>query len=141
MINYFLDAFKNKYADFKGRSRRSEFWYFTLVLCIIYVVAMILDNLLGTTFKMGEIDLGYGYLYVLVALVALVPSLAITARRLHDVGKSGWFFLIILIPIIGAIWLLVLHCTDSVTGTNKWGPNPKGVGNGSASDLIDTIGQ
>jgi uncharacterized membrane protein YhaH (DUF805 family) len=141
MINYFLDAFKNKYADFKGRARRSEYWYYTLVLVIIFVVAMILDNILGTTFKMGEIDLGYGYSYVLVTLATFVPSLATVVRRLHDVGKSGWFYFIILIPIVGAIWLIVLLCTDSVSGPNKWGPNPKGVGNGSASDLIDTIGQ
>ena len=93
------------------------------------------------TFKMGEIDLGYGYLYILVILATLVPSLSVGVRRLHDVGKSGWFTLIVLIPIIGAIWLLVLYCTDGVPGPNKWGSNPKGIGNASSSDLIDSIGQ
>jgi uncharacterized membrane protein YhaH (DUF805 family) len=59
----------------------------------------------------------------------IIPGLAVTVRRLHDVGKSGWFYFIVLIPIIGSIWLLVLAATDSQPGRNKYGPNPKGIGN------------
>ncbi|MBT3559904.1 MAG: DUF805 domain-containing protein [Flavobacteriaceae bacterium] len=59
------------------------------------------------------------------ALVHFIPSLAVLVRRLHDVGKSGWFYFIVLIPLVGAIWLLVLFCTDGDQGENKWGPNPK----------------
>jgi len=82
---------------------------------------MILDNVLGIA--MAEI--GYGPLYGLYALAMLIPGLAVSVRRLHDVGKSGWMLLIALIPLIGAIWLLVLMLTDSNPGENQYGSNPK----------------
>jgi uncharacterized membrane protein YhaH (DUF805 family) len=141
MFNYFLDCVKNKYIDFKGRARRSEYWYFFLGYIIVIAIAAILDNILGTTIKAGEISLPYGYIYMIAAFALILPSLSAVVRRLHDVGKSGWFYFIILIPLVGAIWILVLMCTDSVPGPNKWGPNPKGIGNsGTADDLINSIG-
>ena len=122
----------NKYAIFTGRARRSEFWFFVLFNIIFSVVAFFLDNALGTTMSLhdntyGDIPMPYGYIYVLYVLALFIPGLAVTVRRLHDVGKSGWMYFIVLIPIIGAIWLLVLLFTDSQTGPNKWGENPKGV--------------
>lgn len=122
-MEYFKMALQ-KYAQFTGRSRRSEYWYFVLFYIITAVVAIILDNLLGIAFLEF-----YGPLYLIVVLGLVIPSLAVVVRRLHDVGKSGWFYFIGLIPIIGAIWLLVLMVTDSQPGMNKWGPNPKGIGN------------
>lgn len=68
-----------------------------------------------------------GYLYWLYFLLTFLPGLAVMVRRLHDVGKSGWMFFIALVPIIGAIWLLVLFVKDSESGENKYGPNPKGL--------------
>jgi uncharacterized membrane protein YhaH (DUF805 family) len=128
-MEWYLKVLKN-YGDFRTRSRRKELWMFTLFNIIFAIVASIVDNVLGTTFKidvgMGEQSIGYGYVYLLYALITLVPGLAVGVRRLHDVGKSGWFMLIILIPFIGAIWLLVLYCTDGQLQPNKWGPNPKG---------------
>lgn len=94
---------------------------FTLFNIIFAIVAMILDNVLGIA--MAEI--GYGPLYGLYALAMLIPGLAVSVRRLHDVGKSGWMLLIALIPLIGAIWLLVLMLTDSNPGENQYGSNPK----------------
>ena len=83
---------------------------------------MLLDNAFGTTIKMGYgVSLPYGYIYIAYLIITLLPSFAVGVRRLHDVGKSGWFFLISLIPIIGAIWLLVLLFTDSNVGENKYG--------------------
>jgi uncharacterized membrane protein YhaH (DUF805 family) len=118
----------NNYATFSGRARRSEFWFFALFNMIFSIVAMGLDNVLGTTLNMGyEVSLPYGYIYLLYSLVTFIPSLAVAVRRLHDVGKSGWMYFIVLIPIIGAIWLLVLFFTDSQVGSNKWGENPKEV--------------
>lgn len=119
-----------QYADFSGRARRTEYWMFTLFNVIFTCIAMGIDNVLGITFSFAGADgtsvpFFYGYVYVLYALAMLVPSLAVSVRRLHDVGKSGWMLLIALIPIIGGIWLLVLMCTDSQQGTNKWGENPK----------------
>lgn len=103
---------------------------FVLFNLIFATVAVGIDNVLGFTFKFTNIDGSplpsfYGYIYVLYCLVLLVPGLAVGVRRLHDVGKSGWMMLIALIPFVGAIWLLVLFCTDSQEGSNKWGENPK----------------
>lgn len=121
-MNWYLQVLK-KYAEFGGRARRKEYWMFALFNVIFLIVAIILDNVLGTTIG----DLPYGVFYFLYALAVLLPGLAVGVRRLHDVGKSGWMMLIGLIPLIGAIWLLVLVCTDSQVGTNKWGENPKEV--------------
>lgn len=138
-MNYYLKVLR-EYANFKGRARRSEYWYFVLFNMIFGIIAMLIDNLLGSTFKIdspaGLIDLHYGYVYVLYILAIFIPGLAVAVRRLHDVGKSGVFLLIAFIPLVGAIWLLVLFFTDSQFGENKWGPNPKGMGNDHEIDEI-----
>ena len=121
-MNWYLKVLK-QYADFNGRARRKEYWMFVLFNMIFAIVAMILDNILGLT--AGELP--YGVFYFLYALAVLIPGLAVAVRRLHDVGKSGWMILIALIPLIGAIWLLVLMVTDSNPGENKYGQNPKEV--------------
>ena len=97
----------------------------TLYCTIVYLFAMVLDNVLGLNFELFGQDLGYGWLYVTIGITHLIPGLGIVVRRLHDVGKSGWFYFIILIPLIGFIWILVLFCTDGVKEDNKWGANPK----------------
>ena len=125
MKKYYLDILTNKYADFNGRARRKEYWMWTLYYTIVLLFAMFLDNVLGLNFELFGQDLGYGWLYLTVAITHLIPGLGIVIRRLHDVGKSGWFYLIILIPLIGFIWVLVLFCTDGVKEDNKWGSNPK----------------
>ncbi len=125
-MKYFLKCLKN-YAVFDGRATRSEYWYFFLFNLIFAVISAIIDELSGTTFHIGSINLHYGYVYLIYGLAIFAPSLAVTVRRLHDVGKSGWFYFIILIPFVGAVWLLVLACTDSNPGENKYGPNPKGI--------------
>lgn len=119
-MNYYIKAIK-QYADFKGRARRAEFWYFTLFNMIFGILAIILDNLSGLTIP-GEI---YGMIYFIYVLATFIPSLALTIRRLHDVGKSGWFYLIGFIPLIGAIWLFILFLREGEAGVNKWGVNPK----------------
>ena len=125
MKKYYLDILTNKYADFNGRARRKEYWMWTLYYTIVLLFAMVLDNVLGLNFELFGQDLGYGWLYVTIGITHLIPGLGIVVRRLHDVGKSGWFYLIILIPLIGFIWILVLFCTDGVKEDNKWGSNPK----------------
>lgn len=125
-MKWYLKVLKD-YATFSGRTRRSEYWFFVLFNVIFGIIAMVIDNILGTKFQIGSQSLPYGYIYLLYSLAVFVPGLAVSVRRLHDVGKSGWFFLIALIPIIGAIWLLVLMFTDSVSGENKYGTNPKTV--------------
>jgi uncharacterized membrane protein YhaH (DUF805 family) len=121
-MNWYLKVLK-QYADFSGRARRQEYWMFALFNMIFTIVAMILDNVLGIAME----GVGYGPIYILYVLAVFIPGLAVAVRRLHDVGKSGWMLLIALIPLVGAIWLLVLLFTDSQKESNKWGQNPKEI--------------
>jgi uncharacterized membrane protein YhaH (DUF805 family) len=123
MLQWYKKVVFENYSNFKGRARRSEYWYFALMNIIILIVAAVLDNVLGLTFGV----LPYGYLYVAFALAVFIPGLAVAVRRLHDVGKSGWFYFIVLIPLIGAIWLLVLFFTEGDHGENQYGPDPKAI--------------
>ncbi|WP_137224163.1 MULTISPECIES: DUF805 domain-containing protein [Shewanella] len=107
-MDYFVGALK-KYADFTGRARRKEYWMFILIYTIINVILAVL---------------GLDTISAIVSLGLLVPSLSIAARRLHDTGRSGWWQLILLIPIIGLIVLIVFLAQDS-HGTNDYGVNPK----------------
>lgn len=121
-MNWYLKVLK-QYADFKGRASRKEYWIFFLFNVIFSIAAMTLDNILGLTIS----GIPYGPLYLIYILAVFIPGLAVSVRRLHDVGKSGWMFLIALIPLIGAIWLLILVATDGQQGSNKWGENPKEI--------------
>ncbi|KUG08039.1 DUF805 domain-containing protein [Solirubrum puertoriconensis] len=119
-MQYFLHALKN-YATFSGRARRKEYWMFTLFNIIFAIAAMVLDNVLGLAFD----GIGYGMIYGLYSLGMLIPGLAVAVRRMHDVNKSGWFLLIGFVPLIGAIWLLVLMCSEGTRGDNQYGTDPK----------------
>ena len=125
-MNYYLKVLQ-QYADFNGRARRKEYWIYNIINSIIGGLLFFLDYLLGTTIDFLDLGEGnsLGILYLVYALFVFIPGLAVAVRRLHDVGKSGWMLLIALIPLIGAIWLLVLFLTDSNPGENKYGPNPK----------------
>ena len=112
-----------KYTVFSGRARRKEYWFFVLFSLILLFVAALLDNL----FKINFHGFPYGWIYELYSLAVIIPGLAVHVRRLHDIGKSGWWCFIGLIPLVGGIWLLVLFCRDSQPGENKYGPNPKMV--------------
>lgn len=121
-MNWYLQALK-KYAVFEGRARRKEYWFFVLFNVLALVALGMLDVLLGTYSEETEVGLFSG----LYALAVLIPSLAVTVRRLHDTNRSGWWVLIHFIPIIGAIVMLVFTVLDSQPGANRFGPNPKGV--------------
>ncbi|MBB3699457.1 DUF805 domain-containing protein [Flammeovirga yaeyamensis] len=118
-MEYFIKAFKN-YANFSGRARRSEYWFFLLFHLITIFALFALD-----AFIMNVLEVGFSPFYLLYFLVSIVPSIALIVRRLHDVGKSGWFYFISFIPLIGPIWLIVLFCTDGEYGNNQYGENPK----------------
>ena len=129
-MEWYLNVMRDNYTNFSGRARRKEYWMFTLVYVIIFIGCTVLDNVLGTVFMMdagplGEISMGYGWAYTICGLIHFIPGLALAVRRLHDVGKSGWFYLIFLIPFIGAVWLLVLFCLEGKKEDNKYGSNPK----------------
>jgi len=123
-MNYYVEVLK-KYVVFSGRATRSEYWYFVLFNMIIMIVLSIIDMFIGTYSSTSNFNMGI--LSGLYSLAVLLPSLAVAIRRLHDTGRTGWWLFISLIPIIGAIVLLVFMVTDSQSGDNKYGPNPKGV--------------
>jgi uncharacterized membrane protein YhaH (DUF805 family) len=116
----------SNYAKFDGRSRRSEYWYFALFVFVAYLAGVVLAKALGSIAGI----LGTTASIVLVAfwLATLVPSIAVGIRRLHDTGRSGWWLLIGLIPIIGSIVLIVFYVQDSQPEANAYGPSPKGTG-------------
>ena len=127
-MNNYLGALK-KYAEISGRARRSEYCFFVLFTIVFLMVAAIFDTILGTTFKtsFGDaiINLPFGYLYVLYAIAVFIPGFAVVVRRLHDVGKSGWFMFIALVPLVGTVWLLVSCLTKGANGENEYGADPK----------------
>ena len=160
-MNWYKKVVFENYANFNGRARRSEYWYFILFNALFSFALTILDNLLGLQF--GTAD--SGVLNTIYSLAVFIPSLAVSVRRLHDIGKSGWLLLIayasiiflaallilgslsysfdssalqiiFVVLILGiAIWLLILLCTEGDDFTNKYGPNPKAF-----NEEIDQIG-
>jgi uncharacterized membrane protein YhaH (DUF805 family) len=121
-----------QYVDFHGRARRQEYWMFTLFSVIISIVLGVIDNLLGTgSFSTssggGEIGVaaGMGLLGGIYWLAVLLPSLAVSVRRLHDTDRSGWWLLIALVPLVGAIVLLVFCALEGTRGPNRYGEDPK----------------
>jgi len=117
------------YVDFKGRSSRSEFWWWVLFATIVSMAAIILDNALGTQGSLylnppngGRVILGL--LHILVGLGLFLPYLAVSVRRLHDRGRSGFWLFLVLVPIIGVILLIVWYAMRGNEGTNNYGPHP-----------------
>ena len=127
--HYFLDTVKNKYVDFNGRATRSEYWYFVLFSVLISIVLSLIDTFAINPFldMTPEEAARGGILIGIFTLAILLPHIGIAVRRLHDTGKSGWWYFIALIPIIGALILLFFFVTDSQTGENAYGANPKEI--------------
>ena len=113
-MNYFLDALK-KYATFKGRTSRKGYWMFYLLYVVFAAVMAVLDMLIGTVTVFSGI----------FALGTVLPALAVAVRRLHDIGKSGWYYLLCLIPIVGTILLIIWFCQEGNIGRNEYGEDPK----------------
>ena len=111
---YFVDVLRNKYADFNGRARRPEYWYFVLFNFLIGTAVGVVTGLIGIDWL--------SYIY---SVALLVPGIAVGVRRLHDIGKSGWWLLISFIPLIGGIWLIILMAKEGDHGNNAFGPDPK----------------
>jgi uncharacterized membrane protein YhaH (DUF805 family) len=118
-MNWYLDAWKN-YVNFQGRARRKAYWMFVLFNIIALVILSLIEGALGLSGQNG-----YGILTGLYSLAIILPLIALAVRRLHDTGRSGWWLLIGLVPLIGPIVLIVFYVTDSQPGTNQYGPNPK----------------
>ena len=110
-----------KYADFSGRAPRAEYWWFYLFYFVVLMFAMIVDSLIGS-----HLALNYGFASVLVGLGFFIPTLAAGIRRLHDTDHSGWWLLIALVPLIGAIVLIVFFVSGGTAGPNRFGDDPYG---------------
>lgn len=108
-----VSACLSEYASFEGRARRSEYWWFSLFMLLVFIVAAGIGAVI-------EVPI----IFIIAALALLLPSLAGAVRRLHDTDKSGWWLLIGVLPF-GNIALLVFHCQDGTPGPNKFGPSPK----------------
>ena len=124
-----------RYADFSGRSRRQEFWMFQLLVFLVVVVLQIVGGVgiaVGGDSGGGVLGGMFMLLFAVFALGSLIPSLAVTVRRLHDTDKSGWMILLGLIPLVGSIILLVFYCTEGTRGPNRFGPDPKDVSGAAA---------
>lgn len=107
-MDYFVDAFR-QYANFSGRATRQQYWMYVLIYVVIALVLSVIDSLIGI-----------GLLGLIFSLIMLVPSISIATRRLHDIGRSGWWQLLWIIPLIGWLVLLVFFVTDS-TDDNNYG--------------------
>ncbi|KAA8995177.1 DUF805 domain-containing protein [Affinibrenneria salicis] len=113
-MQWYLNVLKN-YVGFSGRARRKEYWMFYLFNIIVSLVVAIIDTALGLN----------AILLMIYALAILLPGLAVTVRRLHDIGKSGWWILISMVPFVGGLVLVAFTCMDSQPAENQFGPNPK----------------
>ncbi|MBU3907133.1 MAG: DUF805 domain-containing protein [Nanoarchaeota archaeon] len=127
-MSWYFEVLK-KYAVFAGRARRKEYWYFCLFNAIFSIVLSIIDVRIWGFQPVDKLSIifGLGLLGGLYSLAVLIPSLAVTIRRFHDTGKSGWWLLISLVPFVGCIVLLIFLVRDSEPGENRWGANPKDV--------------
>ena len=112
----FMTAVKHvfaNYANFSGRARRSEYWWFYLFNIIVNVVASIIDGAIGMPI-----------VSIIAFLGLIIPGIAVSVRRMHDVGRSGWWLFIALIPLVGIILLIYWFVQRGTVGPNDWGQDP-----------------
>ncbi|MEU1122939.1 DUF805 domain-containing protein [Streptomyces sp. NPDC005899] len=117
-MNWYLNVLKN-YAGFSGRARRKEYWMFVLFNAIVAAVLVGIGAALETQIP-----------YIIYMVAVLIPTLAVVVRRLHDTGRSGWWFFITFVPLVGGIILLVFMCTEGARTANEYGADPKLVPQG-----------
>ena len=119
-MNLVIACVTRKYATFSGRARRKEYWLFILFYLILILVAIAIDVGIGAYDEAS----GLGVVSGIFSLAIFIPGLAVAIRRLHDTDRVGWWMLISLIPIVGAIWFIVLMCLKGTDGENRFGPDP-----------------
>jgi len=122
IMSWYIGVLK-KYAVFKGRARRKEYWYFLLFNILISIALIVIEGVIGWP----SAEAGTSFLWSIYTLAIIIPSIAVLVRRLHDTDRSGWYIFVFMIPFIGAFILLFFLVQDSKPGENQFGPNPKGV--------------
>ena len=129
-MEWYLKVMRDNYANFNGRARRKEYWMYTLVFTVLLIALMtIMFSVLSFSDETG-IETGPSvYLTVILVIVFLfahfIPTIALTVRRLHDTGKSGWWYLIVFVPYLGNFVIFIFTLIDGDRGDNKYGSNPK----------------
>lgn len=121
IFNWYKKVVFDNYANFNGRARRSEYWYFVLFNISFAMLAYFIDNFLGLILDEGT----SGLFYLILLLGTFLPALAVTIRRLHDADKSGWFILIWFVPMIGPFWFIIVLASEGTSGKNMFGEDPK----------------
>ncbi len=119
-MNWYIKVLQN-YAVFAGRAQRKEYWLFVLINIIITILLSFVDVGVG----LYDAESGIGVLSGIYSLAVIIPSIAVAARRLHDIDRTGWWLLLGFIPVIGAIALLIMLALDGTPGDNRYGSNPK----------------
>ncbi len=123
-MHWYIDVLK-KYAVIEGRASRTEYWMFVLCNFIVSIFVSVAAAIIS-----------FKFLTTLYSLAVLIPSITVLARRLHDIGKSGWWILFVFLPIIGWVILLIFAIRDSQPGTNMYGPNPKGTNTPTPAPVV-----
>jgi uncharacterized membrane protein YhaH (DUF805 family) len=124
LMNDFIIPYR-RYVDFEGRSSRKEFWYFVLFYLIVSAVLTILDRTFFSS-ALGTNGSAIDPLTSIFGIVSLIPNLSVSVRRLHDTGRSGWWVLLWLIPLVGWIPLLIWYCQKGHPAANAFGEAPEG---------------
>ncbi|MDB4163744.1 DUF805 domain-containing protein [Flavobacteriaceae bacterium] len=129
-MEWYLKVMRDNYANFKGRARRKEYWMYTLIFTVLLIALMTIMFSVLSFSDETRIETGPGvYLTVILVIVFLfahfIPTIALTVRRLHDTGKSGWWYLIVLVPYLGNFVIFIFTLIDGDRGDNKYGSNPK----------------
>jgi len=119
-MDWYLKVLR-QYSDFEGRAQRSEYWFFVLINVIVTFILAFLDSAFG----MFDPQTGWGVLSAVYALALFLPSLAVSVRRLHDTGRSGWWMLLLFVPMVGALVLIFFFVLESQADANRYGMNPK----------------
>ncbi|RJG42195.1 DUF805 domain-containing protein [Motilimonas pumila] len=119
-MQWYINVWKNAF-NFSGRARRKEYWMFYLINMLVSLALVFVDMAISG----GSLESGVGILSIIYSFILVIPALAVTFRRLHDTSRSAWWILICLIPLVGAIILLIFMVLDSSEDENKWGENPK----------------
>ena len=124
-MKWYLKVMRDNYANFNGRARRKEYWMFTLFFMLFLLVPSFVFGLLIGMFPSETVLISGGIILAALYFIHLVPALAVTVRRLHDTGKSGWLYLLALIPYIGSLIIFIFTVIKGDRGDNKYGPDPK----------------
>ena len=138
-MEWYLKVMRDNYANFNGRARRKEYWMFTLFFSLIFfsVLSLALAAILLIDEEAGFIL--FLIVTMLLYFIHLVPAIAVTVRRLHDIGKSGWFYLLAFIPYVGGFILFIFSVMDGDKGANDYGPDPKFSENVKVEGLIEEV--